>query len=102
MSRALLALLLFAAGLGLGLWLGFNPERRAAVESSWEEASSSIARVEAEVGLSPAATTEPTPEAENAEQQGTSPLAPLARVIEDFWRATQQLWFSLLARVELS
>ena len=53
MSRIAVAVLLVAAGLGIGLWLGFNPERRAAVEENWQRAGDSIARIQADLDLEP-------------------------------------------------
>jgi hypothetical protein len=99
------AALLLAVGLGIGLWLGFNPESRAAVEENWESASNSIARIQTDLDLR-LGSEGPAP-AENGNSGGTqteqpSPLASLSRLIQDVWNATQRLWSSLVARVALS
>jgi hypothetical protein len=39
---------------------------------------------------------------DSTQTQQPSPLASLSRLVQDLWEATQQLWSSLLARVELS
>jgi len=105
MSRTIAAIVLFAAGLGIGLWMGFDPEARAAVESNWEEARESVAQAGADVGVD-AGASEPAGEAAESEKSisgnESSPLDPIADVSEDLWRSTQKWWFSLLARLDLS
>jgi hypothetical protein len=106
MSRIAAAVLLLAAGLGIGLWLGFNSESRAALEENWQSASDSIARIQTDLDLKLGG--ERSMPAENGsnndstQTQPPSPLASLSRLVQDLWEATQQLWSSLLARVELS
>lgn len=106
MSRIAVAVLLVAAGLGIGLWLGFNPERRAAVEENWQRAGDSMARLQTDLNLelggqgsAPAGNESRN---DSTPTQQPSPLASLSRLVQDLWEATQQLWSSLLARVELS
>jgi hypothetical protein len=100
------AALLVAVGLGIGLWLGINPESRAAVEENWERAGDSMARIQTDLNLDLGS--EGSAPAENQSANDStqtpqpSPLAPLARLIQDLWEATQQLWSSLVAGVELS
>jgi hypothetical protein len=106
MARIAAAALLVAAGLGIGLWLGFNTESRAAVEENWQRAGDSIARIQVDLDFNPGSAGSAPAENDNT-SEGTqtpqaSPLAALSRVIQDFWEATQRLWSSLLARVELS
>jgi hypothetical protein len=106
MSRIAAAVLLVAVGLGIGLWLGFDPERRAAVEENWQRAGDSIARIQVDLDLRPgsegSAPAENESTNEGTQTQQPSPLAALSRLVQDLWEATQQLWSSLLARVELS
>lgn len=103
MSRVAVAALLVAAGLGIGLWLGFNPESRAAVEENWQRAGDSFARIQVDLGLgSGSEGSAPAGNESNSggtQTQQPSPFAPLARLIQDLWEATQQLWSSLVARV---
>ena len=106
MSRVAAAVLLVAVGLGIGLWLGINPESRAAVQENWQHAGESFARIRVDLDLGPGSAGS-TPAQNESSSDGTqtqqpSPLAPLARMIQDLWEATQQLWSSLVARVEAS
>jgi hypothetical protein len=106
MPRVLTAALLVAVGLAIGLWLGFDPERRAAVEENWQSAGDSIARIQTdldlELGSERSAPARNDSSNDSRQTQQPSPFAPLARLIQDLWEATQQLWSSLVARVEAS
>jgi hypothetical protein len=106
MSRVLAAVLLVAAGLAIGLWLGFDAERRAAVQENWQSAGDSMARIQTdlnlELGSERSAPAESDSSDDRTQTQQASPFAPLARLIQDLWEATQQLWSSLEARVEAS
>jgi len=103
MSRIAAAALLVAVGLGIGLWLGINPESRAAVEENWQRAGDSLARIQVDLDVAPGSAGSPPAENESnndsTQTQQPSPLAPLARMVQDLWEATQQLWSSLVARV---
>ena len=106
MSRVLAAVLLVAVGLAIGLWLGFDPERRAAVQEEWQSAGDSIARIQTdlnlELGNEPSAPAGNDSSNDSTQTQQPSPFAPLARLIQDLWEATQQLWSNLVARVQAS
>jgi len=106
MPRAATAILLAAVGLGIGLWLGINPGSRAAVEENWQRAGDSIARVQTdldlELGHGAPAPAEDQNTNEGAPSAQPSPVAYLARLFKDIWEVTQELWSSLVARVEAS
>jgi len=106
MSRITASVLLVAAGLGIGLWLGINPESRAAVQETWQSAGDSIARLQTdlnlELGRGSAAPAEDQSANEGMRSDQASPLASLTRLLNDLWEATQELWSSVMARVEAS
>lgn len=103
MSKFAAAILLIALGLGIGLWLGYDPEARAATQDNLARANSSMAQIKSDIALKlgtakPAPDTQSTDSAES--QKGVSPLSGIPAVMKDLWTATQQLWVSLLARIE--
>ncbi len=105
MSRLVAAVFLVAVGLGIGLWLGYDPHARAAVEENWARAKSSAVQIQSDMGTrinGSGAESQASKDTAPGGPIGRSPLAQVPKALETFWRATQQLFFSLLARLDIS
>jgi uncharacterized protein HemX len=104
MSRLAGAALLVLLGLGIGLWLGFNPQGRALAEENMERANQYFAEIRADANvwvddITPDDVPAATEESQRKEQASGSSSQSVA--LRDFWDATRQAWFSLLARFEI-
>jgi hypothetical protein len=103
MSRLATSTVLVVLGLGVGLWLGFDPRAREVAQENMERAGQFFAEVRADVSVwlngmtSDGAATPNSPEAQNSETSASSSQAVAFR---GFWDATRQVWMSLLTRFE--
>ena len=102
MSRLLSAILLIALGLGIGLWIGLNPQSRAAAEESVQRANETFVQVQADIT---AWWNQVRPDA-----GGSQSSAPSARSVAsapesqtatpaDLWAAAKQVWLNFLTRL---
>ena len=98
MPKLAVASLLIVVGLGLGLWLGFDPQARAAVEVGWSQANDSLV----EVQDSPRLKIE-SAGADSADQRLEPSLwIQISEGLSGFWQSAQQLMFSLTARLKVA
>ncbi|HEY5983963.1 MAG TPA: hypothetical protein VIU38_10860 [Anaerolineales bacterium] len=104
MSKAATAVLLVALGLGVGLWLGFNPQAHAAVQESWTRTSESLVKVQTDLSLKLVGPTEgAAPKQQDSGQapSGDTASTQVSVALQQFWKATQQLWLNLMARLNI-
>ena len=93
--------LLIAAGLAVGLWLGFNPHAHQQMVESWDHARTAVVQTTAKVQLSPAPLTSSkvnttthfqAPSASSAWKQITTTFGSLVSSL-------QRLWLNISAQI---
>lgn len=93
--------LLVAAGLAVGLWLGFNPQTHQQIVQNWDRAHAAVVQAAAKVQLAPMTLTSTkvntaphaqAPSASAAWKQITTALGSLVSSL-------QRMWLNITARV---
>ncbi len=98
--------LLLLLGLGIGLWLGFNPQAHRKMLQNWNEAKASYMRVQAQISSKfDDWTAQP-----GLQRQSTSSAAPkwirtawqqLGSIFNTIWSSVQRIWLSLSSNLGL-
>ncbi|HET6846252.1 MAG TPA: hypothetical protein VFH29_05420 [Anaerolineales bacterium] len=105
MNKLAGAVLLVALGLGIGLWLGFDPQARATVQENANKASQSFAQVGAEVNTEVTSITSQTTSSGSSRQQepaGTSSGKVNLNVnLQNLWDGARLLWVSFISKFRL-
>jgi hypothetical protein len=105
LTKLAVAGLLVAVGLGVGLWLGFDPQGRAVAQENMQRADQFFAEAGADLGLwLNGLTTNDPAEPNGAQSQGSEAQDNSTQEVAfvNFWDATRQVWFSLLSRLGLA
>ena len=103
MNRLAGASLLVLLGLGVGLWLGFDPQARAMVQEEAAKASDSFAHVRTDISTQVTAiiSAKSGPEAPAGPDQPSSPRVSLNLDAQNLWDGARQLWLSFVSRFQL-
>lgn len=103
MNKLAGAVLLVLLGLGVGLWLGFDPQARAMVQENATQASKSFALVRSDVSAQVNALTAPDSGAGmqvKQEPSGSSGIS-LNLNVQQVWNEARQLWLSFISKFRL-
>ena len=103
MSKLVTAAALVILGLGIGLWIGFNPEAHAAAQEKMDRASQAFAqvRVDAEhlVGRRSLPGLRPVKRNGSRSNRPATDNSSEGLDLQEIWSATQRVWISLLSRI---
>ncbi len=106
---AKIAILLFAVGLGLGLWFGFDPHMHQRVVQNWNMARQAYIRIQTEVTASFHSTTVSfnnwlarlnsgtTLSVNTGSKSGSSLWKQITSGFGSFWNALQRIWLNIKA-----
>ena len=103
MNKLAGAVLLVLLGLGVGLWLGFDPQARAMVQENTAQASKSFALVRSDVSAQVKALTSPdsTSGTQVKQKPSGSSGVSLNLNVQQVWNEARQLWLSFISKFRL-
>jgi hypothetical protein len=96
------AVLLVAIGLGVGLWLGFNPRAHQATVQNWDRVNMAVTQFKTRATfkmpvLKPqASTVKPAP---SVQVSASSTWKQVSAVLQTLWGSMQRLWVNVTARI---
>jgi hypothetical protein len=93
--------LLVAAGLAVGLWLGFNPHAHQQIVQNWNHARTALVQTTAKVHLSPAPLTsiKINTTAHLQAPSASSLWKQITTALESLMSSLQKLWLNITARI---